>query len=412
MSEYRCPSCDRITVEDICPHCGVLTEPMTSPTTAARPASAVIPPPPPPPAPPAREEEPQEAEASAPEVPPPSVAPAPLAERPQAPRRQGIVSAAAQQELHQYVEEGYEVFLIAGIAAAGKTQMLDAYRHDGYLSTFVKREGLAKPTNPDELNCHPLSVGRRKVIFVDTSGENFKHLYPGLARTGEIDEADVDFLRLISSRLAGVVLLVDLGRLWDPAQRTNPEDEAQVHILTWILELMRWLQEGGTYEASRIRFQDHVNREAMRLRRRLRAPVLALFSRADELSGLPIPAHPSHAWMGTPGGGRTLLPVGEDPLLLAHHCVPELLAALTTHARHFRIDFAHSLVTDRDSGEIVDPTPCGVSLSLQWLLDPSWRWRWLPAIPTRRWIGLQRFVDEVVKRSRRWRELPRPVEVR
>ncbi len=408
----QCPSCDRITDEDLCPDCGVLTGPIEDGNRAtdragggddgsgAEPAAAAAPPPPK--APPPKAPTPK-APTPAPETPPP---PPPRASP------QAGIPQAGQQQLAQYVEDGYEIFLIAGIAGTGKTQMLDAYRRDPYLSTFVKKKGLVMPTAKDILDCHPVKVGRRKVVFVDTSGEHFKDLYP-FSRDDEISESSVDFLRLVSGRLGGLVLLVDLARLWQPAVRTNPEDEAQVRILTWILVLLRWLQEGGEHEGGSIRFQDDVNRRVMRLNRRLKVPVLALFSKADELASLPVPERRDRAWLGRKSVSRTLLPVGEDPLLVAHHCVPELLEALVAHADHFRVDFAHSLVTDPDAGDVVDPEPCGVALSLQWLLDWSWqrRWRWLPAIPARSWIAVQRVLDTALQRGGRWRRLPNPVDV-
>jgi len=174
--------------------------------------------------------------------------------------------------------------------------------------------------------------------------------------------------------------------------------EAQVEILAWMLVLLRWLQQGGRRApGSRISFQEDVNREVMRHRRRLKVPVLVLFSRADELNDLPLP-----------GSSRSLYPVGESPLLLAYHRLPRLLEVLATHVDHFRLDFVHSLVTDHDTGEIVDPEACGVSLSLAWLLDGSWRW---PTLPTRHWIAWQRFVDAKIRGDDRWERLPPPADV-
>lgn len=378
MTRFRCPSCNALRDEEICPVCGILTEPVTDDTEEPATPPAAVPPPPPPPA--------------EPPAPPPEPSPAPEPAR-SARRR---LPQAGQQQLAQYVDDGYEVYLIAGIAAAGKTQLLDAYRKDAFLSSFVKRKGLALPTSPDRLDCHPVSLGRRKAVFVDTSGEVFRNLYPNLG--GEISEPEIDFLRLVGRRLAGVVYLLDLQRLWNPALRTNPEHEAQVDILAWMLVLLRWLQQGGRRPpGSRIAFQEDVNREVMRHSRRLRVPVLLLFSRADELNDLALP--------GTP---RTLFPVGESPLLLAYHRLPRLLEVLATHVDHFRLDFVHSLVTDHDTGEIVDPEACGVSLSLSWLLDGSWRW---PTIPTRYWIAWQRFVDSRIRRDDRWERLPPPADV-
>ena len=51
---------------------------------------------------------------------------------------------------------------------------------------------------------------------------------------------------------------------------------------------------------------------------------------------------------------------------------------------------------------------CGVSLSLSWLLDGSWRW---PTLPTRHWIAWQRFVDATIRHDDRWERLPPPADV-
>jgi hypothetical protein len=108
---------------------------------------------------------------------------------------------------------------------------------------------------------------------------------------------------------------------------------------------------------------------------------------------------------------RTLYPLGEDPLLLAYHCLPELVEAVSTHAKYFRFDFVHSLVSDHDTGEVTDSDSCGVTLSLQWLLDPVWHRRFVWKLSSGFWIGLQKFLDTIVKRSSRWKRLPNPVEV-
>ncbi len=402
---YQCPSCNRVTVEEICSHCGVPTVAVSEKEPEPRGEPPVEEPP---------VEEPLIAEPSVEEPPEIPEAPPPAESTPSEPAAAAApaipMPQAGQQQLEEYLQEGYEVFLIAGIAAAGKTQLLDAYRQDAYLAGQIKkRRGHALPTSPGTLDCHPVSVGRRKVVFVDTSGEHFKHLYPYLSPTGEISGREIDFLRLLGRNLAGLVLLVDLARLWNPAA-THPEEEEQVHILSWILVLLRWLRYRGEYdEGSRIRFQDHVNRQAMRLEKRLKIPVLALFSRADELTGLAVPRRPGPSWLRQDEEPkRALFPAGERPHLVAYHCLPELYRALLTHADHFRFDFVHSLVTDRRTGEVIDTAACGVSDSLAWLLEPSWRW---PAIPTRVWLRLERLVDDRIRRNGRWRQLPDPEEV-
>ena len=59
-----------------------------------------------------------------------------------------------------------------------------------------------------------------------------------------------------------------------------------------------------------------------------------------------------------------------------------------------------------------DKIPNGVLLSVEWLLDPSWRR--LPAwaiLPTRFWVRAQRWVDRFIGRGGRWRHLPDPKDL-
>lgn len=404
MSAYHCSTCGVFRDDEICPVC-------LEPTRHAVPAEAPVPPPPPDAATSATPAAVVEHEPSfepAPAVrphPAAAVVAAPAASRTAAStpaRRQAetIIPQARQRELQQYVDDGYEVFLIAGVAGAGKTELLGAYRQDAFLDRIRRRDGRALPTPPKHLDCLPVHMGNRKVVFVDASGEDLQRLHPKLRPTGEIDESAVDFLRLIGRRLGGVVLLLHLGRLWGPGQH-DEADRAQVEIATWILMLLRYFQAGrAPYDPTgAISFAHHVDREVRRLERRLRVPVLTLFSMADELVGVPVPES------GGAPTGRTLDPIGEHPLLVAHHGLPGLVEALRVHATHFRFDFVHSLVTDPDTGVVVDREPWGVSPSLAWLLDDTWRRRW-PSVPTRVWIDCQRWIDERLLRRRRWTTWP------
>jgi len=327
------------------------------------------------------------------------------------------VNPGSKRLLELYNKEEYEVFLIVGIGGAGKTEMLGTYRQSGYLDRIVRdASGGAMPTALAKFDCHPIKVGGRKVVFVDASGEDFRLLYPK-QRSTEISESNIEFLRLATKRLRGLVLLIELQRLWNPARRSAESANAeQVEILNWILSLVRWLTYDGHYTADlygSISLKEQVNRSVIKMKERLKIPVQVFFSKADELIGLSVPTEAFGAGRirRKSHPDRGIFPAGEIPLLFAYHCLPALFEGVRDHADYFRFDFAHSFDTDPESGAKSDPYPCGVTLSLKWLLDPIWQSRW-PLISSHRLIGWQRFMDEHVWRNKRWRELSEPVEVR
>lgn len=336
------------------------------------------------------------------------------AERPPVPPVEGFEGA---RQVAEYVEAGYEIVLVVGIGGVGKTELLHSSRQRAFLSSFAaasRRAGRALPTAPGRLDTHPFAVGRRKVVFVDASGEHFASLYPELQRTGQVRPEQVGFLELVSRRLAGVVLLADLRRLWSGGG--DVQGARQEEVLAWVLQLLRWLEHGGRHRVeSAIPFQQQVDRELRTMRRRLRVPVQVLLSKADELRGLPVPARPGEGWLAGAAGRaeRRLFPLGESPLLLAHHHLPVLWAALATHVKHFRIDFAHSLITDPDSGAVTEEAANGLVYSLGWLLQPWWRWLRRPRVAplvlgSREQVALARAWDRLRGRGGRWRRLPEP----
>ena len=316
----------------------------------------------------------------------------------------GIDSATAQ--LEEFIRRGYEVYLVAGIPGAGKTQFLASYSQGGFLLDRWAREGRrVLPTSVESLNSYSFvfESGRRKIIFLDAAGERFTLLYPRL-HGREITESHIKFLRLISRRLKGFVFLLDLESLWGAAGTGSHTDAAQINILSWLLELLRWLLYDGKHEPGPISLETRIDASVRRMRKRLRFPVLVLFSKADLLPGLPVP---NRVFQGDPEIHRTLYPPGENPLLLAYHLLPELFESLRTHANYFHFDFSHSLVTHRDTSEVIDAQPCGVDSSLRWLLDSSWRW---PRIPTRYFVAIRRLIA-MIARNNRWRRLPAPDEL-
>lgn len=409
MTDFYCTTCKKPVDEPICSTCGNPTDPAGDRSTVERPQTGTAPPLPSRPdvaaqAPPSN----WQTQAAPPPQPPRQTAPPPP---PAAPTIQ-MDLGAGQRKLEADVAAGYEVFLIVGIAEAGKTELLGSVRQID-TSNVIRKEGKVLRTAMYSIDTFPIERHGRKMIFTDTSGENFRYLYPQMRPTGEIAERDIAFLRLIARNLKGLILLVDLERLWGPAgPQSDPADRQQVEILAWVLALLRWLRHDGTHvEGGPLSLKEQVQRSVQRMKRKLTIPVQVLFSKADRLIDLPVPRVEDAAWLRRAAGPskRLLYPVGEDPLLFAWHCLPDLWEAVDKHAKSFRFDFAHALTTDRDSGAIDDRHPCGVTLALDWLLDSRWRW---PMVSTRRWVALQRLVDEKLLKRRRWQRLPDPVEVR
>lgn len=314
---------------------------------------------------------------------------------------------ASERILEDYKKQGYALYLAAGIGGVGKTQLLDAYqKSQPFLPPSVNKIGRnALPTDQGSFACYPVKMGNRRAVFVDASGEDFRLMYPSQRLTGILSDTEAKFLRLVATSLGGLILVMDLNRLWgEPKGKADPGDRHQERILAWILEMLRWFRFDGKYDAkSAIPFQDQVDAGVRRLprRRRLRFPVQVIFSKADELLNVPLPARAT-PWLSKSTASRTLYPAGEQPLLLAYHYLPLLYAALREHAYHFRFDFAHSLVFQPE-----DDTPCGVIPSLSWVLQGGWEL----APGTETWVGIQRRIDRITFRGARWKHLPEPREL-
>jgi len=320
---------------------------------------------------------------------------------------------AGERILLDYKDQGYGLYLMAGIGGVGKTQLLDAYQKSRPFLTSIRSKQSdirVASTLSGSFACYPVRAGNRKAVFVDASGEDFRMMYPHQRISGQLSDTDARFLSLVADSLQGLALVVELRRLWGeplPGEMGDSGNRHQERILAWILELLRWFRFGGEYNPdSALPFQDQVDAGVQRLRRRQRLdfPIQVIFSKADHLQSVPLP--PSASLFGQVAPSRTLFPMGEHPLLLAYHHLPVLYAALKEHARHFRFDFAHSLVLDPDGQSAVDETPCGVNYSLSWLLERSGRLT--PG--TDAWVRLQRRIDRLCFRGNRWRRLPEPRE--
>lgn len=330
----------------------------------------------------------------------------------------GNTSAFAGERIVQdYIDQGYELYLIAGIGGVGKTQLLDAYFKDKPVLPPIhgrKNDNMrVMPTGPRSFVCYPVKVGTRKAVFVDASGEDFRALYPLLRPSRTLPEADSKLLKVVANSLRGLILVVDLERFWaeNASGDEDPGDREQVRIAAWILQLLRWFRFDGEYNAeSPTPFQDQVNRSVQRMSagQRLPFPVQIIFSKADKLGKVELPPRAQSIWSQGGSNTRTIHPPGEAPLLLAYHHLPLLYDALREHVRIFRFDFAHTLVLAKDSEAIRDATPCGVEYSMSWLLER----RWAPEFGTGTWVWMQRWLDRLTFfRRARWRRLPEPREL-
>lgn len=328
------------------------------------------------------------------------------------------VLKAGERELREHIADGYRFLLVAGVPSTGKTELLSSYeryrakhREGTYLDRFARHEGKVLTTVEGTLDCYPIPGTRQ--MFVDASGEDFKNLYPRLRKSGRLEEADAGFLRTLVSHLDGVLLLLDLRRLWYPEgdEQQKKEQMKQVEILTWILMLLRWLEHDGKYpQSSSQSFVDYVNRQVQAFRgRRLTAPVTLLFSRADEAFKLEVPID-DLGWLTGTERERRLFPPGEAPFFLAFHCLEKLYGALRSHTRSFRIDFVHSFRADKGTGAVIDKNPMGLFPAVEWMLRP--RWQRKLTLPTRHLIAMQQWIDRLWGRSARWERLPDPVRVK
>jgi hypothetical protein len=313
----------------------------------------------------------------------------------------GLAASPEAAQVADYLADGFQIFLVAGIEGTGKTHLMETFRGQDQLDRVQDVDGFLMPTRPTGFELHPFPHGKRKAIFVDTSGERYRKLY-AVAEQAE-DKPEIQLLQVVSQGLGGLILLLKLQDLWDPAS----EGGKQPRVLTNIVRLLRWLRgggrlggglaEGGRPDGGGQRsLPQRVDAEVERMPL-LKVPVLLLISQADRLHGHLLPSPKNAPWV-EPSPGRKVYPAGEDPLLLLHHYAPEVLAALEKHVHHFHVDFSHSVVTDPESGKVVADRSCGVALAREWLLEASER---PPFLPSRFWLKLDRRL-----RAARWAGLP------
>lgn len=201
-----------------------------------------------------------------------------------------------------------------------------------------------------------------KHVFLDPSGEFFKQLSPQERlknRLPDVTEEKFEFVKSAVGKLAGIVLVVDLTRTLGADDYTawkRQEDD-----LNFVLAALRMLRFDKTARPENITMTVNIAQRVSKLHR-LDKPVLVLFSKADQLTHF----------------------TNSSPLEFAKANLPLLHSALQTHARHFRYDFCHTMIKTAHGDRAADH-PCGVLLSMEWLLNnPFHR---LPfQLPTR-WLG-------------------------
>ena len=359
MNSFRCDNCGRFVDEVPCPFCqSTRVRPLR--VGEAPPEADVAPAEPPPPAEP-------EKQSPEPEEPPP---PPPLPVQ-TAPARPAAKKVIGLDEFDAILKAGFKAIVICGMSQSGKSEIATgftrantAFRRRAQVSIAGAQSGTlyaAAGTAPDNVWFEIVNT-RRKRVFLDPSGEFFRWLSPTIRqreRLGDISESYFDFVRSAVRQLAGIVLVVDLTKTID-AFADAPWRNQEID-LDFTLAAIRWLRHDKDARIEGLGIDRNIAARVPSLPR-LDVPVLVLFSKADLL--------PDEYSI-------------EVPFDFARNRLPHLYASLVTHARRFRFDFAHTMLGQGESARR-ETRPCGVLLSMEWLLsDP---FRWLPSLPTR-WLG-------------------------
>jgi GTP-binding protein EngB required for normal cell division len=345
MAIYHCDSCNADRDDDVCEKCGRETRLVDASAPAPAPTAVVIAPRPAPPRPE-----------------PPPVTPSPQA----APLPRDVANIRGLDEFHALLDRGLESIIVCGSSQAGKSEIAagftranSVYRGKAQfltLRTTVQAGYSLGGTVAGEV-WYQLIDDKR--VFLDPSGEFFNLLsaeYRQRFQLPEITEDDFRFVQRAVSRLAGIVLVVDLTRAVD--DRDFTPWRRQENELNFVLPALRWLRWDKEARPDAIGVTTNIAQRANALPM-LDKPVLVLFSKADQLTRY----------------------VNQSPLDFAKRRLPILHGALMTHAKRFRYDFCHTMTRTAAGDQEVD-NPCGVLLPVEWLLhDP---FRWLPfRLPTR-----------------------------
>jgi hypothetical protein len=348
MARYRCENCNELRDAAICAKCGADTHLLDEHADAASlddMASRVA-------------QRAAAAEAAKPAPPPAPMPAAPTA--PPAPHHSQAVPSSTiigLDEFHAMLDRNTQAVIICGAAQSGKSEIAAGYirantlyrgiAQNLTLRAVLRTEFALGATNPDEVWYQVIDDKR---AFLDPSGEFFKQLSPNMRqRLGlpDVTEENFAFVRRAVSRLAGIVLVVDLTSAIDP--RASAPWRQQEDDLKFVLSALRWLRWDHTARPDAIGLSTNIA-QRVSMFPRIDKRVLVLFSKADRLAKY----------------------TNQTPLDFARQRLPILHAALMTHAHRFRYDFCNTMIKTESGDQAVDP--CGVLLPMSWLLDDAFSW--------------------------------------
>jgi GTP-binding protein EngB required for normal cell division len=279
-------------------------------------------------------------------------------------------------EFEKLLAKGMRTVIICGKSQAGKSEIAAGftrarriYRGHSRLMQLGGRDAgrrydVALGGTPQFDIWYQLIDGRR--VFFDPSGEFFDRFsYRRSNEVGGISENYFDFVRKASMTLTGVILVFDLTSM--PDRNADSLWREQEEVSEFTLAALRWMRMKWVPRYEDLELRSRIGLHVERLPK-LDVPVLVLFSKADQLSEESDYSR-------------------DHPLDFAREHLPDLHAALLTHTRRFRFDFAYTMVR-KDGSDIPAKYPCGVLLPIEWVLHDPFRFRWLrlPSLPTR-WLG-------------------------
>lgn len=271
-------------------------------------------------------------------------------------------------EFQSLLQQGLRAVVICGLPGTGKSHIVNAFTKANTIYRGRAQFAMQRATlRTEDVLGSTLErevwyqVGSNRHVFLDPSGEFFRAMSleeRQRLRLPDISEDHFDFVRDAVKQLAGIVLVVDL--YGGGAQLDRSGWSAQENDFTFVLPALRWLRFDKEARPPGVGVSVNIAARVQKLPR-LDVPVLVLFSKADRLDTL----------------------TNQAPLAFARRYLPTLHGALITHAKRFRFDFCHTMVRKGGGDKAVD-RPCGVLLSMEWLLEK--RFRWLPRVPTT-WLG-------------------------
>lgn len=392
VDEYTCASCEKVVNETPCPFCqssvgGPPTggKPLTAPLSditrkhasdiSSRPVEPprpkLVASPPPKTTPP--KETPKPTSSTQPRKPP--LVTVPREEPPRGgppnspPTATETINVAGLSAFKELLEHGYRAIVICGRAKSGKSEIVDGFRRAniafrGKINVRGKKSDQASlitvaGTEQGEV-WYEVPNTDRHIVFLDPSGEFFRRIDPNEKYATAISEKHFDFVRDAVKRLAGILLVLDISEPDNELLRESSPWRVQENTLDFTLATLRWLRFDGKARFQALGLVETIAARVKKLRR-LNVPVLVLLSKADLVRDY----------------------TRQNPLEFVREQLPVLHAALLTHARRFHVDFCETMERG-DEGDRQAARPCGVLLSLEWLIDSPLRR--LPRIAGGNWL--------------------------